>query len=503
MENRVTDPEVLKQLEEEARFIESLLGIDSTNYQNIINNSPIQVEINSTQEDIPLINKPIILQEDSDLVLNRDGEYVVYNSNMVYIEHRGYYVEESESIYLQLESVDEDIDKVISAIEIVELDEDEWEERIVEISENYSDQINTVDGITYLDEDSAIRAGYKFIEGFWKKEEITNINNYFDKYSLGFYKDLEESLNNFYPNNWWFQKMKYTFDFENYTRKYKGSLAIFEKYEYVLVIKFPYIEITNSNKSKHIIEDLYIVLPFQENGTTSSLIYGFRGKLTNIEFNNTYYHSHLPNSYEYTINKFCLGSGPLVQILYKMFKEFDKDNFTYFLANLSVYVDWESLDGGPHRSIESSVIKNNNVIINYNIDQSSLNNKVIENINNGLLSILIEYNSSTKLLDIKYNELEKSLSIMLNNNINYNSSYCYKDEELNQYFTITQNIVDRQISFLDPLCRLGDKEIFFELKKIENKNTNYLKVIHPNITHYVKRYLIRRINEYYLQENKS
>ena len=387
MDNRVTDPERLKILAEEAKFIESLLDIDSTDYNTNI------IYSDDTVSDI------IHIEEDVDLVLNRDGEYVPYNNEMVFIEHRKYYVKETEAFFLKNQKIDEDVDRVIEVIYI--------DNTIIQCSDDLEGLIRTCDeNVIFFNSEIAINNNYELKDNVWcKKEKI--ISSEVDRSKLTFLNDLEEAINKFYPDNWWFQEARYTFDFENPDRGYLLSTYMFPRdKQYCLIIKFPIIKITNSANQEHEIEDLYVVLPFNGYGNSSTSIYGFRSTFTNIEMSINYNHSHLPGLSEGKIDRFCLGSGPLVEILHRMnTKPFDKDLFSYFLANLTVYLEWESLDGGPYRKISDLLIKNTDVVTNNNVIYLHLKN-LLNYILCRDIDLLLVYNNETGLLEVDFKKLE-------------------------------------------------------------------------------------------------
>ncbi len=272
IDSKITDPETLRKLEEESRFIEQLMGLETP-----VNNDSYSAEeeIEDSNEDVEdiILSEKIEVLTNEDLVLNRDGEYVQYHEDMVFIIHRKYFVEEAEVIYLDFQGIDEDEQKVIIALD--------HKKNEIKISNDYKGLLcvfNTVDNgfIFFLNEECAIEAGCEYINGVWKfqekKEILSNITDY---NKLPFYKDLEESINKFFPNNWWFQKIDYTFDPKIPERKYFVEDNINHGFIYSLVIKFPFIKITNSVNAEHNIEDLYVVVLFKETGESRSVIYGF------------------------------------------------------------------------------------------------------------------------------------------------------------------------------------------------------------------------------------
>lgn len=494
VDNKITDPEILKNLQEEARFIEQLMNLESGSLPS--NNSYSSNNEEEIEEEEEEINEKIENLTEEDLVINRQGEYVQYNPDMVYIEHRGYYVIEEESYWLSFQRIDEDLDKVIQAIDS--------EGNYIDVSYDYKELVY-IDDEVYLNKIAAEVNGYKLIDNKWIK--IINNEDEIDKSKLPWLLELEECINQFFPNNWWFQETSYTFNPEIPERKYIVQDFINNSYIYTLIIKFPQIKITNSEKTEHIIEDLYVVLPFKKTGQSRTLIYGFRGKLTNIEFNNSYFHSHLSNRNASDLCGFCLGSGDLVEILHKLSKfGFDKDVFNYFLANLSIYVEWESLEGGPYRRIKELSSKDT-VDFNPNDDSSyfMITEKRLDDYlrdNNTILPI--EYNNNKKLFDINFNKFESSLSKYFEyvHKSDFDTSFVYKDDDLNEYFTLSNSRGDDINRYKSPLCKLGKEDIFFEIKKIENRiKIDYRKVINPQITNYAKKLLVRRINENYFNKN--
>ena len=369
---RITDPEVLRKLNEEASFINSLMDLGELG-EDIKN-------IKEIQENIPTEISKII--PEVDLVINRNGEYIPFNAAMVYIEHRNYYVDEGDSYWLDFQHMDEDVERIISVIDS--------SGDLIEVSYDYSGIVTTEDYEDFLSPSAAIDNGYIYKDSKWikkPKDIIPTIN----KTNLDFYDGMEESLNKFYPGLWWYQTVQETFDFE-LSERYNILQDKFDNipryYPNVLIIKFPYIKITNSDNQEHIIEDLYVIIRSSITGQFSNM-YGFRGKITDLEASNKYYHSHLPNSAYNEIGNFCLGSGPLAIILVKLKNQliFNKDFFSYFLANLKVYVEWESIEGRPHRRINNILSKN---ILT--IDEFEENTALV------------------KRLEIRYNEVKNALA---------------------------------------------------------------------------------------------
>lgn len=128
-----------------------------------------------------------------------------------------------------------------------------------------------------------------------------------------------------------------------------------------LIIHFPLIEITNSEKRKHIIQDLYVAIPMAWKGDAGYInggIEGIRATLTPEEAFSGYSHSHLPSYQRKQPDwaEFCLGSGkgPMYSAINSlvMLEDWDLLKFEVLLMQLDKYVRWESLEGGPYRQIK-------------------------------------------------------------------------------------------------------------------------------------------------------
>ncbi len=188
--------------------------------------------------------------------------------------------------------------------------------------------------------------------------------------------------------------------------------------------------------------------------------------------------------------------------------EFNKNVFSCFLAILSVYVQWESLEGGPYRKIRELGTKDT---IELNMNDNQMYTLITKSYLNDYLrdfdtNLPLEYNNNKKVFDINFNKFEDSFNsyYRINFPVDFTNRFIYKDEELNEYFQLSNSGEDSVNNYNSPLCRLGDKDIFFEIKYIENKKeVDYKKVIDPNITNYAKKLLARRINEYYFNKNQS
>lgn len=116
-----------------------------------------------------------------------------------------------------------------------------------------------------------------------------------------------------------------------------------------IILKFPEVTIRNSNNESHKIKDLYVKIQYRNNRLVRELE-GFRGVLSAKEYKAHYAHSHLSSSNTHTDwTDFCLGSGTETGFLLAECQEsFTEDNFIRLLAMIDSYVEYESIEGGPH-----------------------------------------------------------------------------------------------------------------------------------------------------------
>jgi hypothetical protein len=129
-----------------------------------------------------------------------------------------------------------------------------------------------------------------------------------------------------------------------------------------LNILFKKVDITNSRDVSHKIHDLYVGVQvtgfrmFNEIKGNIRLV-GRRGKITYKEKVNSYSHSHLPRGHSNWDN-FCLGSSDISMLINELKMSFDRDQWYMLFYALPNYVNWESLEGGPHISIQDMTRQN-------------------------------------------------------------------------------------------------------------------------------------------------
>lgn len=127
-----------------------------------------------------------------------------------------------------------------------------------------------------------------------------------------------------------------------------------------IIIYFPHIHITNGRQKKgHDIHDLFVRIGVNldlDKGAANLDIDGKRMSYTLDELASAYCHSHLSfNGCQW--GNFCLGSSQFRIMQTNMLSPKGSTNVSWRLMFYSIpkYLEWESLDGGPYKSIENIV----------------------------------------------------------------------------------------------------------------------------------------------------
>jgi hypothetical protein len=166
----------------------------------------------------------------------------------------------------------------------------------------------------------------------------------------------EETLKKVFPNNC---KCNHCLEGESRRCATKGVVK-----NYRLVLKFPYTVIKNSRGQTQIIEDFYIAISFNEDlsKVKYNKLFSFRGTVSSLEYACGMFHPHSGtrnnnSSLEdyFSWRNMCLGgSTALTDVLYTLTKDgLSKKSLHELCILLYVYAGWESIEGGPYRSIGS------------------------------------------------------------------------------------------------------------------------------------------------------
>ena len=119
-----------------------------------------------------------------------------------------------------------------------------------------------------------------------------------------------------------------------------------------IIIKWDKVTITNENNNKHTIYDLFGKIDL-ENGLFRRVRFK-RSTFSNIEFSNSYIHSHITrisdlNHYKVTDwHDCCFGRGPIRRTIATLTTYMDLDRWRLFFFELDKFTKVESLQGGPY-----------------------------------------------------------------------------------------------------------------------------------------------------------
>lgn len=120
-------------------------------------------------------------------------------------------------------------------------------------------------------------------------------------------------------------------------------------------IHFPEIHITNSKGHSHFIRDIYVRASFESTGKMTGSLYGARGTQTVYEAHHKYLHSHLKRRRMDKFTDFCLGGGSEISVAVIKAARSSLNrtddmrlNFSFLINYMSVFLEWESLEGTPY-----------------------------------------------------------------------------------------------------------------------------------------------------------
>lgn len=123
------------------------------------------------------------------------------------------------------------------------------------------------------------------------------------------------------------------------------------------VIHFPEITLKNRSSKSMKLKDLYVTFYFKPYGSGIIIpqLQGMRTTYTPAQFTSGFMHSHLssPGNLSLRTSKlnydsFCLGNGGINAVMDSLATKWTKDIYRLFLMNITTFLEWESLDGGPY-----------------------------------------------------------------------------------------------------------------------------------------------------------
>lgn len=125
-----------------------------------------------------------------------------------------------------------------------------------------------------------------------------------------------------------------------------------------IILHFPTVTVTNEKMEHTTIHDLFVLVPFTEDGRVLSGIYFLKTTFTNKQYQAGYIHSHTPTMYSNEIywQHVCLGTGPIngtIRTINAENNRYDAAMWELYFWEIEKLVQVESLDGGPYIRIES------------------------------------------------------------------------------------------------------------------------------------------------------
>lgn len=192
-----------------------------------------------------------------------------------------------------------------------------------------------------------------------------------------------------------------------------------------LLIRFPSFVIINKNGQTHNMKDLWVLIPFQLKNLKApntdilvktlciqSSLWGCRSTQTSAEHLSGYKHSHLTSSTSNArkFTSFCLGGASSISIsVAELTNYFSVDRFELFLYELSAYVKYESIEGGPYIRMEN-IGKGNNSYTTRSMDYAlEYRTFMLEAIGNNIKI------GKKFILPIEYNSLKRQYVLNENN----------------------------------------------------------------------------------------
>lgn len=120
-------------------------------------------------------------------------------------------------------------------------------------------------------------------------------------------------------------------------------------YPHNFYILFPKLTVSNDYNKSHTIHELYVKIFFDNDGYLKGL-YGIRGRMSPEEHAAGYGFSHLTQGASNgDWGSFCFGEGPLASDIANLSRTgFDTMLFEVVLHSFKIYLEWESIKGGPH-----------------------------------------------------------------------------------------------------------------------------------------------------------
>lgn len=318
----------------------------------------------------------------------------------------------------------------------------------------------------------------KFLEPGYIENKVNNGFIPYPEFSTVLNK-ITTSLESVYPGMW---------DIQFFWKVNKvGERVGFATNLMYVIIKFPELTITNSSKYIHLLKDLYVRIPIfiRDTGLEIKTIEGTRLTLSDSEINNSYYHSHLPQSTQPSkFETFCTGVGEINNLTSLLNSGFDEDLFKMYLMHLETFVGWESIEGTPYRYIKS-LIESTDVVKSVPISTLPTNyNRIITHLKvHPSLKSKVQWKINRNKYEVVDNlALEEMLMEVFRGYDNY---LCIKNNK-GEYVIKRKPVNQSHTSRSKYLIFNGRKE-YYKLVGDFEPPENYQLYVNPTIKNYFKK----------------
>ncbi len=266
-----------------------------------------------------------------------------------------------------------------------------------------------------------------------------------------------------------------------------------------IILQFPEILISNKDKNKHVIKDLYIKLEFNSELKLVDML-GCRATINHMEYNIQYGHSHLQRSSEFwKWRSWCRGESDFAQAVVLIRNKYLKSNLLRFLYQIPHYLSWESLDGGPYIKIESLKPVNNYPSTVPNSSVEVVYKAILENVD--IIPTRLIANNDKNTFQLEFSKIEELIFPYTPKNLT-----CIKNGDnysiISSENSETKRNVEKWNRNIQSVVAFKFKGDFIKPKVILADNTEVnidKKVPYPDLTNQITKRLQDNINKYALQ----
>lgn len=349
---------------------------------------------------------------------------------------------------------------IISNTQILHYPEN-W--KYVEKSNGYV-RISDLERNNWIVEDGIVKVNPRFNKDYLREELLKK------------YPYFEQIVHSIFP-----QGDDYSWDYLVYSNSFCFTLRVKE------------VTIRNSSNQKHVIKDLFVLLPFNKDFKLTGDLMGTRGEISWYEKEKSYYHSHLPG---HGVNNFCLGSGPIRDYISRFNITPSEDELFNVIYNIKIYIAWESIEGRPHKRLAELGKKEIDINASFYWNDTGLLRQYIKS--DHQIPINLTTVGGVKTLVVNENILEKQLVDFFPK-----SSEClvYKDTTHNKYYTV-DSISKKDLKLSDKLFTFKGEDIYTTVKSYndEIKVQDQEFYAHPKITKSVQERLTKRIHDHIIKK---